>query len=119
MTPPTTAQAKFINAILKHGGDRVPGSKVFGKNDIRSRCEIKTVTIESCKERGWVCRDERPGDQMALWTVTADGRTAVGQQVPCDACKRPVTPWRFTHYPRPHKNDGTWCAGGYRTPSGN
>ena len=71
------AQTKFMRIILKHGGDRVPGDKVFGDNELRDRREIQTVTIRSCKERGWVRRDERPGDRMALWTVTEAGRIAM------------------------------------------
>jgi hypothetical protein len=78
MANPSAAQDKFMKLILKHGGDQVPGTTIFGKNDLRDRREIKTVTINSCRERGWVRRDERPDDQMPLWTVTADGRKAMG-----------------------------------------
>ncbi len=76
MTKPSTAQAKFMNAILKHGGDQVPGSRVFGKREYP--IVHRMPTIQSCKDRGWVRRDERDGDRMALWTVTTDGRTAMG-----------------------------------------
>ncbi len=71
------AQQKFMKAILKHGGDRVPGTTVFSTNELRNRRDFKTVTIESCKNLGWVLREERPGDRMALWTVTVDGRKAM------------------------------------------
>ena len=72
---PTTRQAEFMNAILKHGGDQVPGTQIFGRNEILDRQTTKTVTIDSCKHHGWVRRDERDG--LALWTVTADGRAAL------------------------------------------
>jgi hypothetical protein len=74
MTKASGPQAKFINAILKHGGDRVHGRKVFGK--YRSgRQAIKDNTIDSCKRKGWVIREEVDGS--ALWSVTNEGRTAV------------------------------------------
>jgi hypothetical protein len=72
----STAQAKFINAILKRGGNRVSAARLFPKNEIRSRREFKTMTIRSCRERGWVTREDSGGTW--LWTVTDAGRSAVG-----------------------------------------
>lgn len=80
MTKASAPQAKFINAILKHGGYQVPGSKVFGKRDFRSRDGIKTHTIESCKTREWVIREEIGG--KAVWTVTVAGRDAANPPLP-------------------------------------
>jgi hypothetical protein len=79
-TKASTAQAWFIKAILKHGGYQVPGSKVFGKRDDRSRNAIKIQTIESCKKRKWVIREEVGGN--ALWTVTVAGRDAAIEPLP-------------------------------------
>lgn len=75
-TQASPSQAKLINAILKHGGYRVPGAKVFG-SDSRSRREFKSVTIKSCRDRGWVFREESASGN-ALWSVTTAGRIAVG-----------------------------------------
>lgn len=76
-TQASPSQAKLINAILKHGGYRVPGTKVFDRSEIRSRREIKNVTIKSCRERGWVFREETANGN-ALWSVTTEGKIAVG-----------------------------------------
>lgn len=75
MTKPTAPQAKFMTTILKHGGDRVPGTKVFGKRE--HPVVVKPRTIESCKTNGWVVREEDNG--QALWTLTASGRTALAE----------------------------------------
>jgi hypothetical protein len=90
MAKPTVPQAKFINAILNHGGDRVPGSKVFGKRE--HRITIKTATIDACKAREWVYREEISG--VAYWTVTIAGERAVQptDPEPCLACEHPGHP---------------------------
>lgn len=75
MVKASVAQTKFLNAILKHGGYRVPGTKVFG-SETRSR-RIKPVTIKSCRDRGWVFREESAKGTV-LWSVTTDGKVAVG-----------------------------------------
>jgi hypothetical protein len=80
MTKATAPQAKFINAILKHGGYQVPGSKVFGRREDRSRNRIQDSTIEACKQRKWVIREEVGGN--VLWTVTTDGRDAANPPLP-------------------------------------
>ncbi len=76
MVKASAAQTKFLTAILRHGGYRVPGSKVFGP-DSRHRREIKPVTIASCRNRGWVYREESASGNV-LWSVTTDGRAAAG-----------------------------------------
>lgn len=85
MAKPTVPQARFINAILKHGGDRVPGSKVFGKRE--HPITFKAETIAACKTREWVYREEISG--IAYWTVTIAGEHAVrpAPAKPCIACE--------------------------------
>lgn len=73
----SVAQTKFLNAILKHGGYRVPASKVFHPDELLSRRQLKTVTVKSCRTRGWVHREETAGG-VALWSVTTEGRLAAG-----------------------------------------
>ncbi len=70
----SSAQAVFINQILKHGGDRVPGRKVFGSRSHVGPDAVRSSTIDSCKRREWVIKDETAG--TALWTVTPAGKRA-------------------------------------------
>lgn len=80
MTKASTAQARFIKAILKHGGYQVPGSKVFGRRDDRSRSRIQDSTIDACIKREWVIREEDGGN--VLWTVPVAGRDAAIESLP-------------------------------------
>lgn len=75
VTVASSAQVGFMKAILKHGGYRIPGSKVFGEREYP--VVHRASTIESCKRRGWVLRDESADGRVALWTVTSDGLAAM------------------------------------------
>lgn len=72
---PSTAQSKFINAIIKRGGANVPGPVLFSS---QGGVTVNGNTLQSVQDRGWVRRDERVG--VAYWTVTGPGRDAITEK---------------------------------------
>ncbi len=103
---PTAAQLRFILEIVRRGGTDVAGSRLFKHFD------AATSTIEACKRRGWVRRDERGGG--AYWSAT-DAARAAAQRISPDGYQNAVSASSATAAPATRKPTGAeWIVEGVK-----